>query len=45
MGHGHYVQAPVENTIDVIPAKVEFGHVLVNLFVVGSIAKTQIPIV
>jgi hypothetical protein len=45
MGHGHYVQAPVENTIDVIPVKIEFGHVMVYLLVGGSIAKAQIPVV
>jgi hypothetical protein len=45
MGHGHNFQAPVENTIDVIPTKIEFFHVKVYLFVCGRVAKTQIPVV
>jgi hypothetical protein len=45
MGHGHNFQAPVEHTIDVISAKIEFGHVIVYLFVCGGVAKAQIPVV
>ena len=44
MGHGHDVQAPIEDAINVIPPKIQFVDVVLNLLVGGGVAKAQIAV-